>query len=205
MKLAVTGYKEMGKDSTYKCFRKYGYQRTAFADPLREMAYATDPLVDISPRDKAPGTVVIRLRCLVDQVGWDKAKLYPDVRRFMQRLGTEGVRHTFGERAWIDKALRTASTLEKPFITDLRFLNEEKALRDEGYIIIRVVDPRKPIVTAHQSEKEVGLIKEDYLIVNDGTLDDLQRKVDELWEILTSDLRRKVDELREILTPPRPL
>lgn len=67
-------------------------------------------------------------------------------------------------------------------IDDVRFVNEEKALRERGFVIVRVVRPgyvsgdgRDP---NHITETAMDAIEPDYTIVNDKDLDKLQREVE---------------------------
>lgn len=71
-------------------------------------------------------------------------------------------------------------------MTDLRRVNEANYIKGktkERSVIVKVVDPRKEVsvkiegVDNHTSELEIDLIKEDILIINDGSKKDLYEKV----------------------------
>lgn len=63
-------------------------------------------------------------------------------------------------------------------ISDCRFMNEIMAVKDRGGLVIRVVNPRLTIPeNEHESEKSLDSTKFKYVIVNDGTLEDLKAKV----------------------------
>jgi hypothetical protein len=77
------------------------------------------------------------------------------------------------------------------YTPDIRFRNEILGLRREGGIVIKIVrsDPSAAAKTAaagvsgHQSEAELGGIPDhfyDHILHNDGTLEDLYRKGDDL-------------------------
>src|ERR1051326_2875992 len=103
------------------------------------MALAVDPLVLIDVDDPLGSwSAVRRLSTVVEAVGWDKAKENEDVRRFLQRLGTDGVRNHLGDNIWVDSLFRRLESYEEPsartkvVITDVRFPNEADAIRQRG-------------------------------------------------------------------------
>lgn len=99
------------------------------------------------------------------------------VRRFMQRFGT-ALRREFSEYFWADSILRYRS-LGNMIIPDLRYKTELEAIKnkDSENIIIRVNRPGVQLMD-HSSETELDDYKDwDYVIENDGTLNDLLYKV----------------------------
>jgi hypothetical protein len=65
-------------------------------------------------------------------------------------------------------------------ITDLRFLNEAKSIKDRGGIIVRVI--RDDIKHDHKSETELEMINYDFLISNLSDIDSLYSDVCELMK-----------------------
>jgi dephospho-CoA kinase len=71
-------------------------------------------------------------------------------------------------------------------ITDCRFPNEAKAIKDRGGILIRVNRPRYgnsmvALATAHESETALdGYEKWNYIIDNNGTIEELIEKVKQI-------------------------
>ena len=169
--IAITGRARSGKDTAAETLIDLGWQRVAFADGVRDMAYAIDPTVAVGRL----GVSCTNLTALVDAHGWDAAKAIPDVRRFLQRLGTEGVRNHLGDTAWIDLAMRKATAAS--VFTDARFPNEADAIRAAGGIVVRVVRPGQPAVVDHVSETAMDGYDVDAEIVNDGTVADLGARV----------------------------
>jgi hypothetical protein len=156
-----------------------------FADPVRQMAYVLDPIV--CGFDESP----LRLSEVVDTIGWNRAKVeYPEVRRTLQRLGTECVRGIFGENAWVDLAAQwwhaggEKRYLAYPHavIADTRFPNEAAFIRSENGVIVKVVRPTGAhdlgVNASHASEQELD---SDFVLVNDSDLGALQLKV---WGLL---------------------
>jgi hypothetical protein len=70
-------------------------------------------------------------------------------------------------------------------ISDCRFINECTVLQDNGYSVISVKIERPNFDNGlsidqknHLSESSMNDYEFDYIIINDGTLEDLERKVD---------------------------
>ena len=122
MIIGLTGYAQSGKDSVANILvSNYGYTRVAFADPIRELLYQMNPAV------KDGG---YRVQSTVDAYGWDVAKTaFPEVRNMLQNLGV-GARKTFGDMFWVQQALRQVSPEGNFVITDVRYPNEAKAIRE---------------------------------------------------------------------------
>lgn len=154
---------------------RHGYHALGFADPLREMAYAINPIVGFH---NAP-----RYAEVIDVHGYEDAKRhFPEVRRFLQVLGTEGGRDILGDDVWVNAALRTAYGIQAPCVfTDVRFPNEAEAVRAHGGIIASVERPSlvpDPSVEAHASEAGQDAIVPDVVIFNNRSLLDLYQEVD---------------------------
>ena len=193
MIVGVTGHARHGKDSIGNILRdEYGFRKYAFADQLKSMALALNPLIPVQPpRDDLQEAVyVTRLADLVSRRGWETAKMLDEVRRFLQVLGTEGVRGHLGEDAWIralerrideDAAAEDASP--NIVITDVRFPNEAKAIRDRGGEIWRVrrYGFDNGLGTDHDSERFVDYLPAKYTLVAKD-LSDLRRQVMQVME-----------------------
>jgi len=165
MIIGLTGYAQSGKDTVASILvENYGYQRVAFADPIRDLLYATNPMLKEGYRVKG----------LVDVYGWDRVKVdYPEARRLLQDLGV-GARKTFGDMFWVKQALRQVNPEGNYVITDVRYPNEAKAIREySSSQIWRVrrlgIDP----VNSHESESAMDGEKVDQIFVNNGTIDEL--------------------------------
>jgi hypothetical protein len=146
-----------------------GYRRVAFADPLREMALAVDPILFTS---SATEDSVYRLSDLVGSLGWDKAKQHPEVRRTLMRLGTEAVRGVLGQDVWVETADRRIGPDERIVFTDIRFDNEATYVRRNGGMVVRIVRPGKD-GDAHASEQGISGHLVDAEIVNCRSVEEL--------------------------------
>jgi hypothetical protein len=167
MIIGLTGYAQAGKDSVANILvEHYGYQRIAFADPIRKLLYEMNPIV------KDGG---YRVQGVVDGYGWDVAKTaFPEVRTMLQSLGV-GARKTFGDMFWVQQALRQVHFEGNFVITDVRYPNEAKAIREyDDSQIWRIKRSGVLPVNAHASETAMDGEKVDQIFLNNGTLDDLK-------------------------------
>lgn len=71
-------------------------------------------------------------------------------------------------------------------ITDIRFENEAAFLRSHNGVIWHIVRPGLQLVNAHSSEAGIERRPEDALIMNDGSLDQLEQQVRQAWGQLIS-------------------
>ena len=170
MIIGVSGRKRSGKDTFAKrLIEAHGFRRESFADPLRDMAYALNPLVDD----------VGRLAGVVDAIGWERAKdEHPEIRRLLQRLGTEAGRKVLGKNIWVDTAMRKTADGELVVFTDCRFTNEADAIRERGGHIVRIERPGLADGDAHPSETSLDDYAFDFIVYNDGGLEKLGQAAD---------------------------
>lgn len=175
--IGLAGFAGSGKDEAAKALVGLGYRRIAFADVLREMALAIDPFV--FERAEGDGDIYIfrRLSAVIQNYGWDDAKNeFPDVRRLLQRLGTEAGRDILGENIWVDTALGRETT-DKLVVTDVRFPNEVEGVRKRGGIVVQIQRPGVGPRNDHASETSLLNYEFDAVIVNNGTIDELHEKM----------------------------
>ncbi|MFJ7275336.1 hypothetical protein [Kitasatospora sp. NPDC098663] len=166
--IALIGRARSGKDTAASVLREYGYVRLALADPLKAMAFDIDPVVGTEMLGvHAPA--LIRLTDAVDRYGWETVKdRFPEARRFLQRLGTEGVRRHVDPDFWIMRCLRAATAVDGPVVvTDVRFDNEVAALRANGFTVWFIDRGRADGI--HPSE-QLGPEHADLVIDNTGSL-----------------------------------
>jgi len=113
------------------------------------------------------------------------------VRRFLQLLGTECVRDHLHTNTWVNALFADYwigsgdPNWINPnwIITDCRFPNEYKAIRDRSGIILRVIrDTEDKSIQLHESETALDNHKFDWYIYNTGDLNHLQNEVQEFLE-----------------------
>ncbi|WP_353707268.1 hypothetical protein ABRQ22_14775 [Cellulosimicrobium sp. ES-005] len=198
--IGMSGRKQSGKNTfAAHLVNEYDYVEVAFADALRDMALAIDPIVrarfvlDPHDPDRLGRVEKIRLSEAVKDLGWDRAKeLVPEVRLFLQRLGTDGVRRIIGEDTWVEVLEDRVHGLVNTdvVVTDVRFPNEARAIQNLSGFLVRVERPGLP-VDEHPHVSEVALddfADFDYIVANDGTIDDLHRKADRVLRSIASTL-----------------
>ena len=179
MIIGLSGYAQTGKDTIAEhLVEHYGFTRIAFADPIRQALYALDPMIP-----DYPALGGIRLSWIVDKSGWENVKKEsPEVRRMLQRLGTEVARNRWGDDFWVDLAMAKANRLDNVVITDVRYPNEYDAIVKAGGQVWRVEKPGVSAVNAHASETALDGHTFDWNIPNYGTREDLYAIIDGIME-----------------------
>lgn len=186
--IGLMGPAGAGKSSVAQYLvEKYGATRYSFAEPLKTLAMRT---LDFT-HDQVWGTQAQK-EAIDPRYGFSP-------RWFLQRLGTEGCRRTFGEDFWtaqtIDRIRREAPLVA--VIEDARFVNEAIAIRSfqityanrlarHGYVW-RLDSPNRETSAdaTHASEQEWLRAPYDYLIAPPARgLDLLFRLVDSACEVL---------------------
>lgn len=191
MLIALTGISGAGKDSVFKYLGKaYGFERLAFGDPVKQMAEACDPIVYFDERHDEVSSKrrFLRLSEYLKYCGgdWEVAKKNPEVRAFIQRMATEGVREVVSQTAWIDLLEKKLSPLliagKNVAVTDVRFPNEYALLKKYNCVTIRVIRPQylTNAGLVHASEANVKNIPADLTIVNDESIAHLENQVKKL-------------------------
>jgi dephospho-CoA kinase len=154
MDVGFIGFAGAGKDTAAEFLTKRNWVRVAFADKLKTLAL---------------------------QFGWDGVKS-ENGRRLLQDLGMAA--RAYNERFWINHADARIQQMQswwkvspKCVWTDIRFENEAEYVRSRGGIIIRVVRSHQNQADFHESEMNQLDIVADYLVFNDGTIEELHNKI----------------------------
>ena len=169
--VAFTGKAKHGKDTAAKVLiNEQGYTREGFADPLKQICsiafdfpieFFEDPDRKEAPLDHWP---------------------FQSPREIAQTVGTEMFRKHY-PGVWVENLKRRASQHEKTVVTDLRFLDEEGAIRELKGKILRVVKlGTDEKMRQHVSETEQDQIRADGMIaVPAGAVDLLCQRVREMF------------------------
>lgn len=176
--VGLIGRKRAGKDSfAGRLVAEHGYTRLAFADNVRQAALDLDPIIHWSEREGS-----IRLSQAVSELGWEAAKDIPEVRRTLQRFGSETVRKLdpdFWVRPVMEEARRLSYQGVPVVITDVRFFNEAADILGElGGLLIRIVRPGSSTDDVHASEVELDNQRTHRIVVNDRGIERLHRQAD---------------------------
>ncbi|MGW8743521.1 deoxynucleotide monophosphate kinase family protein [Streptomyces sp. NPDC055794] len=179
--IGLAGAARSGKDTAAQALLGIGWARRAFADKVRDMLYAFDPYVLDTHNE------VWNVSVAVDRYGWDGAKeQLPEIRTYLQELGTEGGRAVLGEDVWVDALFRNHDTWGPTVITDVRFPNEAEAIRERGGMVIAIQRPGQELIAdaKHVSENALAGYLFDDVILNDGSVAQLHDRVVQLLPLL---------------------
>lgn len=175
-KIALCGKLRSGKDTVANHLHiKYGFDYIAFGDALKKNAHAVFPWVSEFSKPRA----------LYQNFGQLMRQIDPDV----------WVRHV--ERSingYIDFRVNMGADKIGIVLTDVRQQNEVDWCRANGFTLVRVTAPNEVRIgraieagddftvhdLAHSTELEIDNFLVDYEINNDGTIDDLKRKMDDI-------------------------
>lgn len=176
--VAFLGFARAGKDTAAEvAVEEFGYERFAFADKLRECLYALNPVVGATHIESTGSHEPVLLQEVIDLYGWDNYKetIYGDeIRRLLQRFGTEVGRELLSDTIWVDEVDKHSGPLA---ITDCRFDNEYDKLDRRNTIFIRINRAGITAVNAHKSENDFSDRGVDYVVENDGTVDEFKDKI----------------------------
>lgn len=194
--IALSGFARSGKDEAASVLvKEYGFIQVAFADKLREMIYALNPVVDfqrgyaehpLTKRIEGSLYAPVFLQNVIDNHGWDGYKdteYGKEIRRLLQRLGTEAGRETLWDSIWIDAALTGLPEDAKVVVSDARFFNEFDAVRERGGYVWRIDRPGVGPANDHASEMEATTYEHFSIsLSNSGTLEEWHDSIRGVYE-----------------------
>lgn len=171
---------QSGKTFTAGILTQQGYYSMSFAEPIKRMAvefimsfgYTKDQALKFAWVDKER----------------EISEIKATPRYILQTLGTEWGRKCLSSELWTNCMMhRIASYLKKEncgiVIDDVRFINEAEMIKEMGGEVWMIVRPSAVNLTEHESEGGLdtwGLF--DRVIVNDGTIADMRKKIDQCVE-----------------------
>ena len=168
--IGITGFARSGKDTCADFILQHqqGYPY-GFADPIKQMLIPlgidmTDPFWVENKEANIP-------------------RLGRSVRYLLQTLGTEWGRELVHPDLWV---LLAKSILEQHgpgmVVSDVRFENEAEFIRAAGGKILLVQRPVRDVVRPHLSEKGVAILPGDFVVSNDGTIEQLYTKLAHMFD-----------------------
>ena len=216
MIVGVVGFISSGKGTVGSILEsKYAFKAESFAKPLK------DACASIFGWDRElleGGTKESREWREKEDVYWSSVLKKPGFspRLALQLMGTEAGRQVFGTDLWTASCINRCKGGDY-VVTDTRFRNEIATIKDVGGIVVRVKRGEEPawyndalwqpsyellveMMTkhhpeVHQSEWAWVGSTFDYVIENDGTPADLERKVHEILQ----DYQSYEDALEELM------
>lgn len=175
MKIAFMGLMRSGKDTSAAYFiEKFGGTIVSFAAPLYEMQKE-----------------IYRIAGLPEKKD----------RSLLQWLGTEWGR-SIDPNIWVNVAINRIKSIpetENVYVTDCRFENEEKALRELGFTFVMLKAPTQDLIergasgTQHASEKFAAeYIGADITVYNNAGLSELYAQLDKTYLDVVSNPKKPV-------------
>lgn len=178
MKIALFGKMRSGKDTVTKILvEEHGFKGFAFAQGIGEI------IVKYFPTALAYG----KPRNHYQHIGQSLRELDEDV--WINYLFKRVLHHKMDLKLNVEN--KNKNIPFRVVVTDGRQLNEADRLRKEGYLIVKVEAPIEERLKrmkesgddfnekslSHETEEQVELVRPDITIINDGTIEDLKRKV----------------------------
>lgn len=178
--VGFTGKARSGKDTAAKYLIDQGWLRLPFAEPVYTALAAINPVVPFTDN----GLLLIApLSHVVAKIGWEEAKKIPEVRQYLQRVGTEAGRDLHGPDCWvkINERRRDLAISEggKVAVTDVRFDNEAASIVKDTGIVIEIIGPDRTNANVPEHRSEAGISEGfiDFRVFNTGTIEDLHKNV----------------------------
>lgn len=177
--VALTGKKGHGKSTiaSYLKTADYGFVEYAFADPIKQICgimfgFTYEQMHNPVLKEEVDPRYGFSPRVALQKIGSEAADAIQQIMGMEERIWLVAFRRWF-------EALPPGTSV---VVSDCRFSKEEDLLRSYGFTIIRVInpDPARAQTSMHQSETQQDSIKVDYTILNDRTIPDLHREVDQL-------------------------
>lgn len=180
--------------------QEHGFVKVGMSDALHEAMLAIDPFVPVPIamtrvrrwmfsllfRREDEVLDFERYSALCARLGYVEAKAIPEVRRLLQNLGTEVGRNMIGENTWVNITARKVDDhlgIDRPVVvTGIRFPNEVAMIRQFAGVTVWVDRPGLAggSASGHASENSVDASLFDEVLLNDGTIERLTERVDEL-------------------------
>lgn len=176
-KLAIAGKSKSGKDTTAKEIKNaltgYNVEINSFADPIKKICSIMFPQV---PQQHLFGASELRESPIEG--------LNVTVRTVLTEVGKLG--RQYDKNCWLSAAIKKfdrgdVHDVSVGIISDLRFKNEMKALKEGGFLIARVYREGLTSTSTDISEldlDDVGDEEFDFIIHNDKDIDHLRHQIE---------------------------
>jgi len=177
MIIGVLGRKGSGKDTISDYIvNHYEYEKMQFAEPLKNACKILFNFSDEQLHGNLKETIDpqwgVTPRHVLQYVGTD-----------MFRNHINGLIPGTDNNFWVNLLkVKFHKKLEENkysqvIVSDVRFQNEIDVIHELGGKVIKLIRPSLSNTDAHESEKNIDLLKGDITIVNDGTLEELYSKI----------------------------
>lgn len=159
-KIAFAGKMGSGKSTAAAILVSKGFSKLSFADPLYNILYFAQ-----------------------DQIG----KPHEKDRWFLQNVGSWARQND--KDVFVNLLIEASKGCKFAVVDDLRYENELNALKQDGWYCVKIIKPSSAAFVLgtgdarHESELGLEAVadeKWDRIILNDGTLDDLEKVIQSL-------------------------
>lgn len=201
--IGIVGNKKVGKDTFVDYLIENTstddmFQKQSLAKPIKDIleimfGFSHEQLYDQDYKEKiderwgeTPRKCMQNLGDLLEE---DFPKRFPYI---MKKTGGERIVITILKRFLMSKM---SMYKKHQIISDVRRLDEAKAIKDLGGILIKIERPGYSNLTdskTHISESEISKIQPDFLIENNGTIPELYTKAEEL-------MNKILDEKKDVI------
>jgi dephospho-CoA kinase len=188
IRICLTGEFRSGK-TTIADYAENTYHMVpfAFADDLKKDFHREYPHVAMVPKPREGYQMYGQLKRFVYGQDYWINRCFDDISRI--RKIARNYNHTGSEISFM------------PLITDARQPNEIEACREEGFTIIKIMCPKDVRIQRateagdifdeknlnHETETQIKNLYSDYTIINDGTIEELYKKFDDIMvDLLTN-------------------
>ncbi len=183
MIIALSGKINSGKSTVADIFKEYGFTLDSFASSVKDICcilfnYDRNKIEGNTPEDR-----IWRESIDINMTNLMGYKFTP--RDAMIKVGTDFGRNMIHKNIWIESLFNRyyKNPNQAIVITDLRFANEYDEIKKRDGVIIRINRNNNNSNTQinsnsqHSSECELDNHPFDYVIDNDGTIEELKIKV----------------------------
>jgi hypothetical protein len=200
MILGIVGFMGSGKGTLGEMLNERGFSQDSFAKPVKD---CVSIIFNLDRGLLEGNTPVSRAwRNVPDKFWSEKFGKSFTPRMALQLFGTEACRNGLNNNIWTDSLIKRVEGVKHSVITDVRFRNEFTAIQNIGGKIVRIKRGPDPEWFVHlsrmfiNSEREVFMnkynihvsewdwvgLKPDFIIENNGTLQELENNVEYLLE-----------------------
>lgn len=184
MLIGICGKSRNGKDTIADYLvSKYAFEKLILSEPLKEackilFGFNDEQLYGNSKEIIDPnfGTSP---RIILQYLGTDIFR--KDINKIIPNIN-DNFWMNIVIKKYLEKCKENKNT--KVVISDIRFKNEIDTFRKMNGILIKIIRPNVNTEDQHESEKNIPTLECDHDIINDGTIQDLYKKIDFLIQSL---------------------